>query len=322
LTFDEPDGAEEVSEGVLECDQGHRFAVRSGVPIMLDNSETIDHVAESFGFEWDRFHRGGFETDTVFGLTAEEDRASFFNGLSITPEQLDGAVVLDAGCGSGRLTIDLATRFPSTTFVALDLNPAIQHVFDKGRQLDNLHVVRGSIFDLPLADETFDYVWSNGVIHHTGDTKRAFDALVSKVKQGGRLYVWVYERKPSPLVMVRNVLARIGLEPWNWNHRVLYGFCWLISLPTWLTVRLMAPLRRSRRVKRDSRLGVLARDRELRELVLTWFDVLSPKFRDTYSEDEFEEWFATAGFVARKRYWWPVGVSGTRQLGSEHSGTP
>ena len=304
----------EVHEGSLRCSQhDHVFSIRRGVPVMLEMSADLVHTSDSFGFEWDRFHRGRFESETVFGLTLEEDRQSFFEGLSISPEALDGAVVLDAGCGSGRLTIDLATQFPNATIVGLDLNPAIEHVFEKGRHLPNLHVVRGSIFDLPFEDEAFDFVWSNGVIHHTGDTRRAFRSLTTKTRAGGRLYAWVYERKPSPLVMIRDALARVGLNPWNWNRRVLYAFCWCISLPTWLAVKMLAPLRHHRRVDRTSRLGVLSRDRGMGELVLTWFDVLSPKYRDTYTVAELEAWFTETGFQTLARYWWPVGVSGTRR---------
>lgn len=302
---------DEVAEGVLRghaCE--HRFTVSGGIPRLLDTADEASHVAESFGFEWDRFHRGAFESDTVFGLTADQDRRSFFEGLDISPADLVGALVLDAGCGSGRLTVDLARRHPEATFVALDINPAIEHVFRASLDLPNLHVVRGSVLSPPFRAGLFDYVWSNGVIHHTGDTRGAFDALAAKTRTGGRAYLWVYERKPSPLVALRRLLA--PLRPHDWDRRVLYAFCWTVSVPTWLAVKLLAPLRRSSRVRSSSRLRVLTRDREMRELVLTWFDVLSPQHRDVFSEDEMEGWFREQGFTDLSRYWWPVGISGTR----------
>jgi len=286
------------------------YPVRGGVPIFLAPDEQASHVAQSFGFEWQTFHEGGFEQDRVFGLTLDEDIASFFEGLDIESSDLDGAIVLDAGCGSGSLTTELARRNPQATFIGLDLNPAIAEVYRASRDLANLHVVRASVFSVPAREEAFDFIWCNGVLHHTGDTRRGFDELARVTKRGGRLYAWLYERKPSPLVAVRNLLQPLGLH--DWSHRFLYWVCWVLAVPTFLAVQLMALVRRLPMIRSRTRLRVLTRDRGLRELVLTWFDVLSPKYRDTCSEDELVGWFEVSDFDALKRYWWPVGVSGTR----------
>jgi SAM-dependent methyltransferase len=310
ITVDGPDPGGEVVEGTLACDRGHTYLLLGGIPHLLDHDEAEGHVADSFGFEWGRFHHGSFESDTVFGLTVEQDRASFYEGLGVKPEDMGGAVVLDAGCGSGRLTVDLARQHPDATVVALDINPAIGHVYDASRDLPNLHVVRGSALAPPLRAGSVDLLWSNGVIHHTGHTREAFAALATTTRPGGRAYVWVYEAKPSPLVAVRRLLR--PLRPHDWDHRVLYGLCWILSVPTWLMVKAMALVRASHRVRDDVRLRVLTRDRGLRELVLTWFDVLSPRYRDTYTEDEITAWFEQQGFGELDRYWWPVGVAGTR----------
>jgi hypothetical protein len=40
--------------------------------------------------------------------------------------------------------------------------------------------------------------------------------------------------------------------------------------------------------------------------------VLSPKYRDTYTTEEFESWFLENGFESLKHYWHPVGICGTK----------
>src|SRR4030095_12869148 len=151
----------------------------------------------------------------------------------------------------------------------------------------------GSIFALPFREETFDNVWSNGVIHHTGNTRAAFDSLTKVVKSRGRLYVWVYERKFSPFVGVRHLLAPFGV--WDWPHEGLYKVCQFLSALTWAMIRPIVLFANVPGLKNNGRWRVLTRDRSYKELTITWFDVLSPKYRDTYKTHEIKAWFSERG---------------------------
>jgi len=278
------------------------------------------HVAQSFGFEWKMHHVGGFEKGTVFGRGIDEHVTYFFEGLGISDQDIRGKRILDAGCGSGVLTAEIARRYPAAEVVGMDVNPAIADVYKMGGQLPNFHVVQGSVLEPPFAPDSFDYVWSNGVIHHTGNTRQAFDALTSLAKPGGRAYIWVYEKKASPMVALRQILRPLGLV--HWNHRFLYHLCQVVSFLTWMALWVLSPLRKLRFVQEHTHLKILLLRRGYRELVLTWFDVLSPKYRDTYTQQEFESWFEERGFQNLSRYWWPVGVSGTKTASSQQTSSP
>ncbi|GLZ43177.1 methyltransferase domain-containing protein [Actinokineospora sp. NBRC 105648] len=309
--------AGEVHTGELDCvDCALAYPVTDGVPRLLSARERAnqDHVSASFGFEWQTFHDGGFESDTVFGRTIEEDVAQFDDVFDTATEPIAGLVVADIGCGSGKLTAELARRHPGTTFLAVDLNPAIAEVAKLAADLPNLHVVQASVFALPLREQSVDRLWCNGVIHHTGATEIAFTALARLVRPAGQLFVWVYQRKFSPLVLVRDLLRPLGLH--RWSHRTTYRLCRALSLPTLLAVRVLntvagLPGLRSL-VARSTHAKILTRRREYDELALTWFDVLSPRHRDTYSATQVETWFTHSGFEPVRRYWWPVGVTGRR----------
>jgi ubiquinone/menaquinone biosynthesis C-methylase UbiE/uncharacterized protein YbaR (Trm112 family) len=300
----------EIVEGALACAGCElRVPIAAGIPTFVTPEEQADHVAKSFGFEWQLHQLGGFEKETVFGRSVDEDVAYFYEGLAIEKATLKGTI-LDLGCGSGALTIALARRNPGATLVGVDIIPALEHVYRAGAGLPNLHLVRASVFALPLRDGAFDYAWSNGVLHHTGQTREAFTALTRKVKPGGRAYVWLYEHKLSPMVALRLLLIPLGLR--RWNHRFLYRFCEAMAAPTWIAVKALRGIARLKAVRSNRHLRILTMDRRYRQLVLTWFDVLSPKYRDTVSETTLEAWFAESGFRNMVRYNWPVGVSATR----------
>jgi SAM-dependent methyltransferase len=252
----------------------------------------------------------------VFGRTIDEDVAQFDEVFGVPagrpgdPDPLDGLLVVDAGCGSGKLTAEIARRHPGATVLGLDINPAIHEVYKASLDLPNLHVVHASVFALPLGS-TVDRLWCNGVIHHTGETRRAFRSLAGAVRPGGLLFVWVYQRKLSPLVLVRDLLRPLGLH--SWSHRTVYRLCRALSLPTVAAVRLLNTLGRIPAVRRSTHGRILTRERHFDELTLTWFDVLSPRHRDTYTKAGFEAWFRDAGYTDLRHYWWPVGVTGRRR---------
>ncbi|HVJ80417.1 MAG TPA: methyltransferase domain-containing protein, partial [Planctomycetia bacterium] len=60
---------------------------------------------------------------------------------------------------------------------------------------------------LPFAPESFDFVFSIGVLHHSPDAAAAFRAIARMVRPGGRLSVWLYRRNSWPQERI-NDLAR------------------------------------------------------------------------------------------------------------------
>ena len=85
--------------------------------------------------------------------------------LASTPIALSEQTVLDAGCGTGNYLAELHGRIGRLHGV--ELNAGMQQVArerfadDPGVQID-----QGSITELPFADETFDGVICNQVLHH------------------------------------------------------------------------------------------------------------------------------------------------------------
>jgi trans-aconitate 2-methyltransferase len=99
---------------------------------------------------------------------------------------LDGdETVLDAGCGSGRVTEMLLERLPFGHVIAVDEAPSmVEHA--RARLGDRATVLRASLTELVL-DERIDAVFSNAVFHWIADHELLFARLFAALMPGGRL---------------------------------------------------------------------------------------------------------------------------------------
>jgi trans-aconitate 2-methyltransferase len=93
--------------------------------------------------------------------------------------------VLDAGCGSGRVTAMLLERLPDGHVVAVDSAPSmVEHA--RAALGQRATVLCASLTELTL-DEPVDAVFSNAVFHWIPDHARLFERLGAALKPGGRL---------------------------------------------------------------------------------------------------------------------------------------
>ncbi len=106
-------------------------------------------------------------------------------------EQLDrlhlhgDEVVLDAGCGSGKITLELANRVPDGTVYAVDAAPSmVSHTQDALG--DRATALCQDLAQLALP-EPVDVVFSNATFHWIPDHDALFAALHRNMKPGGRL---------------------------------------------------------------------------------------------------------------------------------------
>lgn len=96
-------------------------------------------------------------------------------------------VVLDAGCGTGRVTALLLERLPRGRVLAVDADPGM---LERARELlggdPRVSFTRADLVDLVL-DEPVDAVLSTATFHWVGDHERLFAALHAALRRGGQL---------------------------------------------------------------------------------------------------------------------------------------
>jgi len=156
--------------------------------------------------------------------------------------------VLDAGCGSGRVTERLAERLPRGRVIALDGSPAM--IAEARRRLDRFgarieYVVADLGRPLPL-DRPVDAILSTATFHWLPDHDTLFRNLAVVLRPGGRLVAQC--GGDGNIASVRAALATIGdgwLGPANFataeatrDRLLAAGF---VDVETWLNPE-QAPL--------------------------------------------------------------------------------
>jgi len=122
--------------------------------------------------------------------------------LPRTIEDFRDKSVLECGCGGGQHTGFVAPVARSVT--AVDLN-AIDVARARNARFTNIRYVEADLAALNLP-ERFDVVFCIGVIHHTDDPDRTFEAIYKHCKPGGLVIIWTYSAEG-------NALVRYGVEP-------------------------------------------------------------------------------------------------------------
>ncbi len=112
-----------------------------------------------------------------------------------------GRRVLEIGCGMGCMAMNWARREAEIT--AVDLNPV--SVAQTRRRFDLLGL-KGDIRQadaeaLPFAENSFDYVYSWGVLHHTPGTAKAVAEIHRVLKPGAEAGIMLYHRRSILFMM-------------------------------------------------------------------------------------------------------------------------
>jgi SAM-dependent methyltransferase len=264
------------------------FPIVNGIPRFVPP----ENYATNFGFQWNHFRQTQLDSHTGRPIS----RTRFLEQTGWDAEQLRGKRVLDAGCGAGRFA-EVALSLGAEVF-AIDYSSAVDAAASNLRLGENprLHIFQADIYSLPFADESFEYVYSLGVLQHTPDVQRALRALIPFLKPGGKLTVDLYLRNLArwahPRTWLRPVTVRMPGDR-------------LFQLIQRWAPRLLAVSRAFQRVPLFGRYlsravpvanyhGVLPLDdHQLREwAILDTFDWLAPRYDQPQTPATLRHWLA------------------------------
>ncbi len=300
-------------DAVLSTPDGsHRYPVKGGIPRFVPP----ENYADSFGYQWNKYAK--LQLDSANGSSNSRER--FYSITEWQPSDLRGAKVLDVGCGAGRfaeIAIDAGAEV-----TAIDLSGAVDACKRNLGQSAQLEVVQASIYELPFRPESFDYVYSIGVIQHTPNPEESVKQICRFVRPGGQIALWIYDRN------WKSYLGTLGfkylLRPWTKKmsreqverfSNTLEKICWPINkvarhcgFPGKVVMRFLP-------VSCFHLQSVPLSDEDFREWVrLDTFDMYSPAHDHPQTYATVATWLQEAGFRDIQRH--PhagVSISATRR---------
>jgi SAM-dependent methyltransferase len=271
------DGRTDVEEGDLTCPSGHRYRIAGSIPRFVDQ----DLYADAFSLEWHAFRTAHLERFT--GLDYLERQFAQF--LDFSPDRLEGKLVLDAGAGLGRFSEVVLNHRGKV--VAVDLSGAIDAAYENLGDNPDIDFVQADIFKLPFRPETFDFVYSWGVLHHTPDPPAAFRNLPPLVRPGGKLMIFVYAKYNKAYIAVTEFYRRLTKRL---PKRLLLRLCY-VAVPLYYVgkIPVVGPF-----ITRLL-LPVSVKPPTHRWRVGNTFDLYSPEYSFFYDHVEVHRWFEEAG---------------------------
>jgi trans-aconitate 2-methyltransferase len=128
--------------------------------------------------------------------------------------------VLDAGCGTGRVTAALVERLPRGHVIAVDGSPSMVEQA-RERLGPGVEVFVADLLELQL-DEPVDAILSTATFHWIGDHDRLFEGLFAALRPGGRIVAQCGGAGNVATVQAAiDTVAEPALEGWPgpWNFQ-------------------------------------------------------------------------------------------------------
>lgn len=175
---------------------------RLAIDSLVRGTESADQTQtkDTFAFKWKK--RESYESEAMdrqigswlFERYCDGDPSRLDEWLS-RPNQ----IIVDAGCGAGNAALlFFGERLNRHDYLGIDISSAV----DVARQRFQERSIKGDFLQVGISDfaippESVDLMFSEGVLHHTDNTRNSLIGLSTKLKKGGLFLFYVYAKKSA-----------------------------------------------------------------------------------------------------------------------------
>jgi len=219
-------------------------------------------------------------------------------------------IILDAGCGLGRETVRMASANPDALVIGLELSACIDEalLYSKNKGINNIFYIQADLTKPPFKNDVFDFILTEGVLHHTPNTQKSFETLVTLLKENGEIGIYVYRKKP-PIREFADDYVREKIKDLPPEK------AWELMEPLTILGKILSELRIEINITKDiDVLGIKAGKYDIQRFIyynlfkcfwnerLTFeenvhvnFDWYYPSYAWRHTEEEVRKWFSLMG---------------------------
>ncbi|MDH5545304.1 MAG: class I SAM-dependent methyltransferase [Gammaproteobacteria bacterium] len=272
-------------------------------------SRNLDQkTVAGFGDEWSHFKQDE--------LSQSEHERLFQRYFSNFPWHLIDAHTtgFDLGCGSGRWAKLVAQRVGKLHCIDAS-EKALAVAKNNLSQLSNCEFHHSSVDAIPLTNNSMDFGYSLGVLHHVPDTQAGIQACVDKLKPGAPFLLYLYYALDNKPLWFRwlwraSNLARILIS--RFPHGLKTATCNLIALTVYLPLAIVARVLQTMKI--PTRLIPLASysDTSFYTMKTDAYDRFGTRLEQRFTQDEMRKMMKNSGleriqFNENIPYWCAVG---------------
>lgn len=195
----------------------------------IEDKALEDKTGKVYFDLWKNFRKEEFFAEALKNISERFEK----NDISVK----NTGRALDDGCGSGRYSFALK-KLGCKYVAGIDVSAESVKLARKMNPFpaSKVSFVRGSVLGLPFKDGTFDFVFSNGVLHHTSSTEKGLNEIYRVLKKGGSCWLYLYGGKdslfwdivdfcrrvlsPVPQAYTQTLMRELGYSPGRIFHRI------------------------------------------------------------------------------------------------------
>lgn len=268
-------------------------------------------TVRGFGDEWARFTYDQLGADVRQRIFS--DYFSLFEWAALPSD----AVGADIGCGSGRWALIVAPRVGR--LVLLDASPeAIKVAQANLAGISNVEFITASVDAMPLEDESLDFAYCLGVLHHIPDTAAGIAAVAAKLKKGAPFLIYLYYAFDNRSFAYRALwrgsdLIRLVVSRLPYSLRYLVSQA-IATFAYWPLARMALVMERLQALPGGWPLAYY-RDKPFYVLRTDALDRFGTRLEQRFTRNEIQSMLADAGFINirfsdRAPFWCAIGIKG------------
>lgn len=210
---------------------------------------------------------------------------------------LKDKIVVDAGCGNGRFAEIVAPYCKH--LICLDIGNHIFKTKERLKKFNNVTFIQTNLETIPLLNNSVDFVFSIGVIHHTPNPQKTLAELTRILKPDCKISIWVYPHQywGNPIKRIISKSLRKILLKKDLKDQTKFLKKYLVPIGKF---QLFLENKGLKYFLFPLFLINVPRHKDENEMLATTIDYYLPQFIYTYSDIQLKSMFENCGLEYHK----------------------